>query len=470
MQEGRGRTLLLRDQRPPLALGVIASIGSVAITTALIYPLKSATPAASLGVVYLVAVLLVSALWGLWLGLLTAVLSALAFNFFHLPPTGRFTIADSANWVALLAFVLVSVVTSSVADIARARAQEAERGRREADLAAALSRALLAADDTAAALPQASRRVAEALGVSNAQLVLGAADGDRRREAVALHRGEEQIATLLVPARLDPEVARRMHDQVVPSLEALIAIALQRDAIQDEAVQTAALRRSDDLKTAILRSVSHDLRTPLTAILTAGHALGSPSLTAEERRDLAAAIVDEGQRLSVLVDKLLDLSKLQSGRAQPRREWTSLDEVLVAAAEAAGVSEQMRMQIDSGLPPLRADAAQLERAFANVLENAARHSGGHPVSVRARHVGRRLMVRVVDRGPGISEHERERVFEPFHRSPGDDQRHGGAGLGLAIARGFIEANGGSIWVESLPGQGTSFVVAFPIEVEATVPA
>ncbi len=468
--EGRGRSLLLRDQRPPLALGVVAAIGSVALTTALIYPLKSAAPAVSLGVVYLVAVLLVSALWGLWLGVVTAILSGAAFNFFHLPPTGHFTIADNGNWVALVAFVLVAVVTSSVADIARARAQEAERGRREADLAAALARALLAADDTAAALGQASDRVGEALGVADAQLVLGAAEGDRRREAVALRRSDEQIATLLVPARLDPEVAQRMREHVVPSLEALIAIALQRDAIQDEVVQTAALRRSDDLKTAILRSVSHDLRTPLTAMLTAGHALGSPSLTAQERSELSAAVVFEGERLSVLVDKLLDLSKLQSGRAQPRPEWTSLDEVLVAAADSAGVAGAMRMQIDPGLPALRADAAQLERAFANVLENAARHSGGHPVSVRARHVGPRLLVRIVDRGPGIAEHERERVFEPFHRSPGDDPRHSGAGLGLAIARGFIEANGGSIWIESPPGQGTSFVVAFPIEAEVKVPA
>jgi two-component system sensor histidine kinase KdpD len=304
----------------------------------------------------------------------------------------------------------------------------------------------------AAALGHASQRVAEALGVSDAELVVGKARGDRRREAVPLNSGERQIATLLVPAKLAPDVAERMRDQVVPSLQALIAIALERDAIQDEAVQTAALRRSDDLKTAILRSVSHDLRTPLTAILTAGHALGSPSLTDDERRDLSEAVVDEGERLSLLVDKLLDLSKLQSGRAQPRPEWTSLDEVLVAAAEAAGVSDAMRFSID---PARRrcADAAQLERAFANVLENAARHSGEHPVSVRARHVGARLLVRIVDRGPGISEPERERVFEPFHRAPGDDPRHAGAGLGLAIARGFIEANGGSIWIESPPGQG-----------------
>jgi two-component system sensor histidine kinase KdpD len=457
MADRRARSLMLRDARPSLALGVLAAVVSVAATTAVIYPLKTVAPAVSLGVVYLVAVLIVSAFWGLWLGLATSLASALAFNFFHLPPTGRFTIADGRNWVALVAFMLVAAVTSTVSDLARARALEAERGRREADLAAALARALLAGTDTATALRDASRQVAQALGVSEASVVLGAADGDRRRQAVALHSGGERIATLLVPVRLDAGVSERMTAQVVPSLEALIAVALKRDELQDEAVQTGALRRSDDLKTALLRSVSHDLRTPLTAILTAGHALGSPSLTDDERIDLSAAIVDEGERLSTLVDKLLDLSKLQSGRAAPRPEWTSLDEVLTAAAEGL---DGVTLSIDADLPALRADAAQLERAFANVIENAVRHGAGHPVSVRARLVGTRLMVRVVDRGPGIAEPEHERVFEPFHRAPGADPRHPGAGLGLAIAKGFVEANGGSIWIESLPGQGTSVVVAF----------
>jgi two-component system sensor histidine kinase KdpD len=251
----------------------------------------------------------------------------------------------------------------------------------------------------------------------------------------------------------------------------LVAIALRRDALQAEAVETAALRRSDDVKTALLRAVSHDLRTPLTAIVAAGHALGTDSLTVDERVELSAGVVDEGGRLSRLVDKLLDLSVLQAGGAEPRRDWVSLEEVVIAARE--GLSDraaEVRFSFDPDLPAVRADAAQLERAFANLLENARSYSNGLPVSVIARRTESRVLVRVVDQGPGIKAAERERIFEPFYRGPqAGRQPWTGSGLGLAIARGFVEANGGAIEVESLPGQGTSFIVSFPLERAAAVP-
>jgi two-component system, OmpR family, sensor histidine kinase KdpD len=466
MPEPRGRSLALRQVRPSPVAGVLVALVAVAASTGVVYPLKHHAPAVSLGVVYLVPVLLVSAYWGMWLGLATSLASAAAFNFFHIPPVGHFTIADSRNWVALVAFALVAAVTSTVADLARARALEAEQGRREADLAAALARALLAGTDTTTALGETARSVAEALGVPHVAIELGAVEGDHRRvRAVPLASSGEQIATLLVPASLDAAAEERLREQVVPPLQALIAVALHRDALQAEELETAALRRSDELKTVLLRSVSHDLRTPLTAILSAGHALGSPSLTEEERAELAWAVIEEGGRLSDLVDKLLDLSRLQSGRAAPRMDWVLLEEVLETAREGVADRDAFRFAVDPELPALRADAAQLERAFANVLENAARHSGGHPVSVRARAVGHRLIVRVVDHGPGIPPAERERIFEPFYRGAGGDRAHAGAGLGLAIAKGFVEANGGRIAVESLPGQGTSFVVQFPLERE-----
>jgi two-component system sensor histidine kinase KdpD len=206
--------------------------------------------------------------------------------------------------------------------------------------------------------------------------------------------------------------------------------------------------------------VSHDLRTPLTAIIAAGAALDSPSVTAEERRELSDAVVDEGQRLSRLVENLLDVSRLESGAAEPHREPVELGDLLMAARESIGANgEHVRLSLDDDLPALRADPTQLERAFANLLENAVVHGEGQPVLVRSRLVGPRLVVRVVDRGPGIPESQRERIFEPFYRAPG--ARPGsGSGLGLAIARGFIEANGGEVEVESLPGQGSSFVVTF----------
>lgn len=453
------RPLRLRDTRPSPILGIAVAAAGVALTTAAVYPLKSVAATVSLGVIYIVPVLVVSAYWGLALGLATSLASAAAFNFFHLPPVGHFTLAEGNDWVSLAVFALVAAATSTVADLARARAVEAERRREEADLAATLARALLARTDTEKALDDAARRVGEALGTARVEIRLGAVAPGPGQRVVALWAEDRQIASVLVPERLGPTAEQRLNERVVPSLEALVAVALHRDALQAEAVETAALRRSDELKTAILRSVSHDLRTPLTAVLAAGHALGSPSLTEDERQELSAAVVDEGHALTSLVEKLLDLSRLEAGTAEPRRASAAIDEVLVNAARGF---DAIRFAVAADLPPIDADPVQLERAFANVLENAVRHSNGHPVSARARVVGSRLMVRIVDQGPGIPPSERARIFEPFYRGATADPRHGGAGLGLAIAKGFIEANGGRITVESLPGQGTSFVIEFPL--------
>jgi two-component system sensor histidine kinase KdpD len=447
-----------------MTIGIVVAVGSVAAATGAIYPLAQIAPVVSLSVVYLPAVLLVSAYWGLALGLFTSLLSAAALNFFHLPPTGHFTIADSRNWVALAAFTIVAVVASTIAEAARARALEAEQGRSEADLAAALARELLLGADTGRALASTARRVAEALGLPSAAIELGIVAGDERRGATALMATDQtQIATLLLPAPLDDDTEQRLEAHVVPALEALVAIAQRRDELQAEAVETAALRRSDDVKTALLRAVSHDLRTPLTAIVAAGHALGTDSLTEQERSELSAAVVEEGARLATLVDKLLDLSKLQAGGADPRSDWVSIDEVITAAREGLSAGQAVRLTIDPDVPEVRADAAQLERAFANLLENARRYSDGLPVSVHVRRSGDRVVVSVVDQGPGIKPADRQRIFEPFYRGPSAAGAHWtGSGLGLAIAKGFVEANGGTIEVQSLPGQGTSFVVSLPI--------
>jgi two-component system, OmpR family, sensor histidine kinase KdpD len=177
-----------------------------------------------------------------------------------------------------------------------------------------------------------------------------------------------------------------------------------------------------------------------------------------------ADIGGEAERLARLVDNLLDLSRLEAHAAEPRVEWCSVEEVVLAAVDDTGLpKDTFALSLDADLPLIRADAAQLERAFANLLENSARYSGGHPVSVRARAVGARILVRVVDRGPGVSAAEKARIFEPFYRAQAPDNGHRGSGLGLAIVRGFVEANGGHVWVESLPGQGTTFVVELPLE-------
>jgi two-component system, OmpR family, sensor histidine kinase KdpD len=460
--------LITRPSRFP---GLIAAVVTVLLATLAIYPLKSIAPAVSLSVVYLPAVLVIAAYWGLGLGLLTSLASAAAFNWFHLPPTHKFTIADSRNWVALVAFMLVALVVSTMAEVARARATEAERRRREADLAAMLARELLAGERTQDTLRATARRVAEALGLSSASLELGVAEGNDRHVALPLRGHDGQtVATLLVPRDLPADTTERLQTQVAPALAALVAVALHRDAVQADAVETAALRRSDELKTALLRAVSHDLRTPLTAIVTAGHALGSSSLTTEERGQLSDAVVEEGERLSALIDKLFDLSRLQAGRMEPRRESVSIEDVLLAAEDALpAAAGHMQLSVDPATPAIVADAAQLERVFANLIENALRYSDGQPVRVSVRRLGSRVVIRVTDRGPGIPDSEQERVFEAFYRGTGTNRGQApGSGLGLAIAKGFVEANGGTIAVESLPGQGTSLVVTFPADERVSV--
>ncbi|HEX4463015.1 MAG TPA: DUF4118 domain-containing protein [Solirubrobacterales bacterium] len=367
----------LSSKPPPAWLGLLATLGAVVAGTLIVYPLKSIAPVVSLGVVYLPAILLISIFWGLRLGLLASVASAVAFNYFQLPPLHRLTIADEENWIALIAFVIVAAISSTVAGLARAQALEAERRRGQADKA----------------------------------------------------------------------------------LAELAALAEERDRMQAEMVEAEALRRSDELKTALLRSISHDLRTPLTSIIAGGAALGSPSTTSEEREDLSAAVVSEGERLSRLVENLLDMSRLEAGKAQPHSEPVDLAEVLDAARAAIGQPEVVRLAVDRELPLVDADAAQLERAFANLLENAVRHGGGRPVLVKSMLVADKIALRVVDQGPGIPESERRRIFEPFQHGEGGSG--GGAGLGLAIAKGFIEANGGEIAVDSVVGQGSSFVVTMP---------
>jgi two-component system sensor histidine kinase KdpD len=168
------------------------------------------------------------------------------------------------------------------------------------------------------------------------------------------------------------------------------------------------------------------------------------------------------------VDKLLDLSKLQSGFAVPHTDWLSVEELVAGAVAAqAQDADAFRISILGEVPLIRGDAVQLERALANLLENAARYSAPEPVLVRVRRMGERVMIRVVDRGPGLAYGEHERVFEPFYRGPATGAGNTGSGLGLAIVKGFVEANGGKVWAESLPGQGTTFVVELPIEPVST---
>jgi two-component system, OmpR family, sensor histidine kinase KdpD len=443
--------------------GVLAAIASVAVCTGLVYPLKQITSVASLGVVYLLGVVVVSAVWGLSLGLFTSLLSAAAFNFFHLPPVAHFTISDSRNWVALGAFLVAAAATSTVSDRARVRALEAEARRAEADLTAEMARLLLGRTDVQGALAMIGRRLAQLFELPSAAIELTELTPDPRRQAIALVAGERRLGTLLVPAGLAPQVTQRLRERVVPALSAMLAMVLDRERLIAETVETEGLRRSEAIKTAVLRAVSHDLRSPVTAMIAAGSAVRAADLQPGERDELGRLVEESGARLSRLIDDLLDLSKLEAHTAAPRLAECSIEEVIDAALAAQPADAAVEVRLDPEMAPVRADFVQIERALANLIENAARYGDGEPVIVRARPVGDRAVIRVIDRGPGIADADQQRIFEPFYRADATaGDQHAGSGLGLAIAKGFVEANGGRIWVESTLGQGSTFVVELPV--------
>jgi two-component system sensor histidine kinase KdpD len=449
-------------------VGVLASAGAVALVTAAIAVIKEWAPILSLGALYVFAVLPIAILWGITLAVPAAVASVLAFNWFFLPPTHTFTLSDSENWLALAVYVVVAVVTSELAVRARRRAMLAEQREREAALLAAVATSLLRGEPLTDELERISAHVADVLRVPHARITLAEADdeadaGAEAETALASHAlsiGSRTVGTLVTAS--DRELETSVETRFLPALASLVAVAVDRDELQREALEAEALRRSDAVKTAVLRAVSHDLRSPLTAIRAAASGLANASLALgeDDRAELVETIGVESARLDRLVADLLDLSRLQAAAAEPRRELWSVEDLVGLARDEAPVDDRVTVELSESLPPVNVDASQIRRVLGNVLENALRVSppGAH-VHVTGEASDDEVILRVTDEGPGFAAAERERVFEPFQRGEAAGA-YRGTGLGLAIARGFAEANGGRLWAES-PQTGAVVALALP---------
>jgi two-component system sensor histidine kinase KdpD len=284
---------------------------------------------------------------------------------------------------------------------------------------------------------------------------------------IELVAGNRRVGTLEIVEGSEPNLQTRRR--LLPALASLLAVAVDRERLANDAFEAEALRRSDTVKTAVLRAVSHDLRSPLTAIRAASDGLDDQTLvlTDDDRRDLLDTIRVEVRRLERVVDNLLALSRLQAGAVAPAPEvWTVEDLVYGALDEVGRSTERVNVSVPADAPPVLVDAVQVRQILANLIDNALKFSPpDSPVSVRVTRTRKEVIVRVVDQGRGVPESELEHVFEPFYRgAPAQDQT--GTGLGLAIARGFAEANGGRLWAESRPGQGAGFAIALPLVDEA----
>ncbi len=456
--------LELFETRPRwwLLSGSLASCVAVAAVTAVVYLSRSSVPVLSLGVLYLFAVLPIAIVWGRWFSVGVAVASMLAFNFFFLPPVHRFTVVDRRDWFALAVYLVTALVVSDLASRARRRAADAEQREREEALLAELSLALLRGGEIAPQLDGIADATAAVLGVAAARLELHAPRPNAGGAALELRANGQQVGTLYVDGggEVSPAVRRRF----LPALASLLAIALDREKLEREAFAAETLRLSDSVKTAILRAASHDLRSPLTAIRLAAESLASPAVTLSEadREHQLDTVRRESARLDRLVANLLDLSRLEAGSTVSRPEVVSVEDLVGQALTELGSDGRVRVELAADPLPIEVDPGQVERVIVNLLENALRHSPpDSEVLVALEREEGEAVVRVVDKGPGIPPGEIERVFAPFEQLDGADGRRG-LGLGLAIARGFAEANGGRVWIDSHAQSGTSFVSAFPL--------
>jgi two-component system sensor histidine kinase KdpD len=446
-------------KRVDFVVGLLASIGSVVVVSAAIELLHSYVPVLSLGVLYVFAVLPIAVAWGLGFAVAVSIASMLAFNWFFLPPKHTLQLRDGANWLALAVYLVTAVVVSALAARARRRQEDAEQRRREAAVLAEAAGDLLRGVELTSELEKLADLAADALGVRAARIELGPAAAGDNEDAVPVEVALRRVATLIVPAGDTPDAA--VAQRFLPALAALLAVAVDRAALEAEALEAEALRRSDVVKTALLRAVSHDLRSPLTAIVASADALASDELQLHEgdHAALVGAIREEAARLDRVVANLLDVSRLEAGAIDSHLELWSVDELVGQAIEGVHEgAERIVVELDPRSPPVRVDAGQIERVLANLIENALRFSPpGSPVVVRAEHGATELRIHVVDRGPGITAADRASIFQPFRRGAG-----GGSGLGLAIARGFAEANGGRLWTQEDPAGG-HFVLALAAE-------
>ena len=414
---------------------------------------------------FLALTVLTALVGGMLPALVAAPVGFLLLNWFFTPPVGHWTIAEPANLVALLVYVAVAVSVATVVDRASRRAAEATRARTEAATLASLSQSVLTGTDTADALVTRLRetfaqRSVALLGRDESGWHVTAAAGDAPAEQPDAADTRVAVDDRHVLA-LCGEPLRAEDQRVLEGFASQTGLVLEYRRLRERDARAELLERADATSTALLRAVSHDLRTPLATMRAAVDGLVSGrNLDDADRRELLAAVDSSTDQLEHLIDNLLDLSRLQTGLIRPRLRPLSLEEVLPKAV--AGLPPgSVVLELEESAPLVITDSGLLETVVANLVANAVRHSGGHPVRVVVQEFREEISILVVDRGPGVPPELRERMFEPFQRL--DDTGSAGLGLGLAVARGLAEAIGATLTAEDTPEGGLTMVVSVPRE-------
>ena len=442
----------------------------------------------TVALMFLVTVLLTSAYWGLRYAVVMAVGATAAFNFFFLPPVGTFTIADPQNWVALFAFLVTALVASNLAERARSEAEGAQQRRREVERLFGLSQRLLASENVLELLNALPQYVQETFSVSS--VVVMAADHatvyrsspDAKFEESVLRstllRGEPitQGGVSYVPLRLGMRTVGalgvtgdELSRETLDALGSLAGLAIERARALEALSKNRAEQEHERLRTALLDSVTHEFRTPLTSIkASVTTLLSGTNLDEHGRRELLTVIDEETDRLNRLVGEAAEMAQLDSGMfkldLQPHSIWDALEPAL-QDAKASLESHPVDVAVAyEKLPKVRIDVQRIREVLMHLLENAGKYSdAGAPVKVTSEVQDDKLVTSVADRGPGIDSFEQSLNFETFYR--GQSQRYAapGTGMGLAIAKVIVEAHGGTIGVVSQLGSGSVFSFTLPID-------
>ena len=453
--------------RRQLAGAAIAVVGLPSLT-ALLDALQPHLNLSDDLLIYLVAVVAVTVVGGFWPAVFAAVAACLLLNWFFTAPLHTFTIAEPRNLLALVLFVTVAVAVSSVVHLAARREADAARSSKETESLLGLAQTVLGGADTPG-------DVLDHMTASHGgQAELLERVGTRWIKVAASGEAEPSAPVLRFEVR--PDLALEVSGQASSATTALLAgytaqavAALDRARLRTQAAQAEALAEGDRMRTALLRAVSHDLRTPLASIKASVSSLRQTDVhwSEQDEAELLANIEQNADRLDTLVGNLLDMSRLQAGSLEPFLRATAVDEVAPVALRGLDDSASLLIVVPDDLPLVRADPGLLERVLANLFSNALRHSPPdlRPM-LRARVDGPWVVLDVVDHGSGVAAGLKERIFEPFARF---DERAPGVGLGLAVAKGFAEAMGGAIVAVDTPGGGLTVRVTLPALVSG-VPA
>jgi two-component system, OmpR family, sensor histidine kinase KdpD len=427
--------------------------------------------------IFMVAVIVVALVGGFVPALLAAVVGSLLLNYYFVPPIHQLTIAEVNNVLALGVFVVVAILVSSVVDRAARRTRQAARASAESELLTTTAGSVLRGERAVTAVLD---RVREAFGMDSVTLLEcrpghSGRSGPAAGWAAVAHSGEPALTTpdeadaavpvtdTLMLALRGPAVSASDR-KVLGAFAAYAGVALEQQRLSAEAEAARPIAEADRMRTALLAAVSHDLRTPLASAKAAVTSLRSPDVrwTDEDRDELLATADESLDRLAHLVDNLLDMSRLQAGALAVFPRPAGLEEIVARALDDLGPpGQQVVVEIPDSLPEVQVDPAILERVIVNLTTNAVRYSpAGRPPLLTASALGDRVELRIADRGPGIPEPDRDRVFVPFQRL-GDTDNTTGVGLGLALSRGLTEAMGGTLEPEETPGGGLTMVLSLP---------